>query len=346
MKYFKSTAKKLLFSLLVLGFTTTVTAQDYSAAVQAYNQALELANSEQYQEAIDMYSQAKAMAQKAVDNEESTEKAQNLISLVDKKYPSLYYNLAGSKYSTFQQNKTIANLDATIDAFQEAGNIAEEYNNEEFVSKTSQVITRLMYSKSLLQFRNKQFDQALATLDQVTQRNPNYAQAFYQKAIVIKNKQGSTVENFLAAIDKAIEVGNANDKSDVVSRAENSAAKELVYRGANATENENYSGAVELLNKALKYDADNADVHFRLAEAYNKRVMSDKAIAHARKALEFENGGRTDKAKIYFELASALKIKGNTEEACGAFKNAAYGEFKSPSEHQMEYELKCESTTN
>ena len=343
MKYLKNNAIKLLFGLLVLGLTTNAAAQDYSAAVQAYNQALELGNSEKYQEAIDMYSQAKALAQKAVDNGEQGE---NIIELVNKKLPRIHYNLAGSKYSAFQKDKTMANLDGTIDAFKQARNVAEEYNDEEFVSKSSQVVTKLLYSKSLIQFRNKKFDASLATLDEVTQRDPDYAQAYYQKAIVTKNKQGSTVENYLAAIDKAIEVGNANNNSDVVTRANEAAAKELIFRGSKATENKNYSGAVELLNKALNYDADNADAHYRLAEAFNNRVMSDEAIAHARKALDFENGGRADKAKIYFELATAMKIKGSTDEACSAFKNAAYGEFKSRAEHEMEYELKCESTTN
>ncbi|MDZ7714753.1 MAG: hypothetical protein U5J95_00925 [Balneolaceae bacterium] len=342
MKYFKNSAIKLLLGFLLIGFATNATAQNRAAAVQAYNQALDLQNAENYQQAIDMFSQAKAQAQQA---EDAGEKGQDIIELVNKKLPRLYYNLAGSKYSEFQQDKTMANLDATIDAFKEARGIAEEYNDEEFASKSSQVVTKLLYSKSILQYRNKNHDAALATLDQVTERDPNYAQAYYQKAIVIKNKPESTVENYLAAIDKAIEVGNANNP-DVVSQAKESVVEELVYRGANATENKNYSRAEDLLNKALNYDAQNANVHYRLAEAYNKQVKSDQAISHARKALDYENGGRTARAKIYFELATALKIKGNIEEACSAFKNAAYGEFKSPAEHQMEYELKCDSATN
>lgn len=343
MKYLKNSAIKLLLAFLLIGFATNVTAQNRAAAVQAYNKALDLQNAKNYEQAIDMFAQAKAQAQQA---EDAGEKGQDIIDLVNNKLPRLYYNLAGSKYSEFQQSKTMTSLNASIDAFKEAGAIAEEYDDEEFVSKSSQVVTKLLYTKSILQYRSQNLDAAIATLDQVTQRNPNYAQAYYQKGIVTKNKEGSTVDEFLGLMDKAIEVGNANNNSDVVSRARESAVENLIFRGANATDAKNYSRAVNLLNRALNYDAQNANVHYRLAEAFNKQVKSDQAISHARKALDYENGGRTDKAKIYFELASALKIKGNVEEACNAFKNAAYGEFKSPAEHQMEYELKCESTTN
>lgn len=343
MKYFKNSVIKLLLGFLLIGFATNAMAQNYAGAVQAYNKALELTDSKDYQEAINMYTQARAQAQKAVDN---GEKGQNIIDLVDGKLPRLYYSLAGSKYAEYQKNKTLSSLNTTIDAFQEAVGVAEEYSDQEYVTKSSSVITKLLYTKSILQFRSEEYAAALTTLDQVTERDPDYAQAYYQKGIVVKKQEGSSVDNFLAMIDKAIEVGNKTNNSDVVSRAKESAAKELIFRGSNETENKNYTNAIELLTKALNYDSESANAHYRLAEAYNKRVMPDQAITHARQALDFENGGRTDKAKIYFELASALKLKGSTEDACGAYKNAAYGEFKSPSEHQMEYELKCESTTN
>jgi tetratricopeptide (TPR) repeat protein len=62
MEYLKRTTIPFLAAVLLVGFTLTATAQDRGTAVQAFNKALELAKSNQYQEAIDMYNQAIAQA--------------------------------------------------------------------------------------------------------------------------------------------------------------------------------------------------------------------------------------------------------------------------------------------
>jgi tetratricopeptide (TPR) repeat protein len=94
----------------------------------------------------------------------------------------------------------------------------------------------------------------------------------------------------------------------------------------------------------LDYDDESADVYYRLAEASNKASNYEKAVQYATTALDHENGGKTDKAKIYFELGYAHQTLGNKSVACDAFSNALFGSFKSPAEHKMEYELKCDST--
>ncbi|MGK7371363.1 MAG: tetratricopeptide repeat protein, partial [Candidatus Halalkalibacterium sp. M3_1C_030] len=188
--------------------------------------------------------------------------------------------------------------------------------------------------------------ESLASLNQAIERNPNYAKAYYQKGIVLKNQESSNFEKALEQFDRAIEVGNKTNDNQIVRKAKESAHDELLYRGSKATEAKNYKTAVTLLERALDYEAQSADAHYRLAEAFNKQALWDQAISHANKSLELENGGRTEKAKIYFELGTAYKNQGNVEQACDAYKNAAYGSFKSPAEHQMEFELKCKSTTN
>ena len=61
-------------------------------------------------------------------------------------------------------------------------------------------------------------------------------------------------------------------------------------------------------------------------------------------ALEYEQGGSTDKAKIYFEIGFAHQMLDNKADACTAFSKSSFGSFKAPSEHKMEFELKCKST--
>ena len=83
-----------------------------------------------------------------------------------------------------------------------------------------------------------------------------------------------------------------------------------------------------------------------MAEAHNKIQEWNQAIQYAEKGLNLETGGTTDQAKYYFELGNAYQGLGQKEQACNAFSNAAYGSFKSPAEHAMDYELECEEATS
>ncbi len=341
MKDFIHSATKILFTLLLLvGFTTGAIAQDRAAAVQAFNKALELAKADKYEEAINMYNQAITQA------EQIGEEGEDIVQRVKKQLPSIYYQLALQDYKSFQKQKSLSALESAIGSFTKASTMATEYDNKRMAQKADQIVTQLLYNKSILQFKSNNYNESLATLDQAIDRNPNYAKAYYQKGIVLKNQDSSGLEKAIAMFDKAIEVGQKNNDNQIVRKAREAARDELVYRGAKRIGNKKYSEAVSLLSRALNYDSESADAHYRLAEAYNKQAKSQQAIAHAEQALNFENGGKTAKAKIYFELATAQKHLGNKDAACSAYKNAAYGSFKSPSEHQMEYELKCSNTTN
>lgn len=340
MKLLKNSLTTILLSVLILGLASTVQAQDKRAAVKTYNKALELAQSGEYEQAINVFNQAISQAKKL------GEEGQDILSRSQSKLPQVHYQLALKKYKTFQSDKTLANLEATIDQFRTTKEVAEKYGEDQYAKKANGIVTQLMYNKAVVQFQQNDMKASLTTLDEVIQRNPNYAKAYYQKGIVIKNMDSKNLEQAIAQFDKAIEVGKKTNDSQIVSTAKDAAREELVYRGSKATESKNYDRAVKLLNRALSYDSTSANAYYRLAEAYNKTQDWQKAISNAQKGIKYETGGKTEKAKIYFELATAYQGLGQKEKACNAFKNAAYGSFKSPAEHQMEYELKCDSTTN
>ena len=54
-----------------------------------------------------------------------------------------------------------------------------------------------------------------------------------------------------------------------LNNARTGAAEELIYRANNLKENDNYSRALELLNRVSNYDSENADAHYRLSEVHN-----------------------------------------------------------------------------
>lgn len=341
MKFLKQSLTLVLVGLFIVGLTTNTQAQNKRALFKTYNKALELAGNGEYEQAINMYNQAIAQAE-----ELGGEEAQNIIQRSRNQIPSIYYQIAIENYKTFQQEKSLESLDATIEAFQQTEDVATEYNRTETADKAANIITQLLYSKSLLQYQQENYEASLATLNEVLERNPNYAKAYYQKGIVVKNMESGSLEEALALFDKAIEVGKSTNESKIVRQATESAYNALVFNGANAVQEGNYDEAVRLLNKALTYDSTGANAHYRLATAYNKTQDWEQALNHAQKGLEYESGGKTERAKIYFELATAYQALGQKSNACTAYSNAAYGSFKSPAEHQMEYELKCETTTN
>ncbi|MDX1670851.1 MAG: tetratricopeptide repeat protein [Balneolaceae bacterium] len=339
MKFFKSTFSVVVLGLFVLVSVTQLQAQDKREAIQAFNKGLELANQEQFEQAINMFNQAITTAQQL------GEEGNDIVDRAQDQLPKVHYKLAVQKYKDFQKSKSMTSLDEALKAFQEATDIGKEYGSESIASKAGSITTQLYYQKSILAFRSQNYDAAQAALDQAIERNPNYAKAYYQKGIVVKNRNRQNYEEAIQFFDKAIEVGQKTNDNQIVRQSKEAARDELIYRGVKLMENKNFSKSEELLNRALEYDAESSDAHYRLAELYNKRTSWDAALQHAQKALQFEKGGRTDKAKIYFELGTAYKAKGMKAKACDAYKNAAFGSFKAPSEHQMEYELKCEGAT-
>lgn len=337
MKLFKNSLGTVLMALFIVGLVSSVQAQDKRQAVQTYNKALELVESEDYEQAVSMFNQAISQG------EQLGEEGQDIVERAQKQLPTTYYQMALKEYRTFQSDKSLSSLEATISAFQEAGQVSEEYGNTQIAEKVPGVITQLMYNRALLQYQQEDFDQAITTLDEVIERNANYAKAYYQKGIVTKNMEGGSLDEALGYFDKAIEVGNQTNDNEIVSRAQQGASSELVYRGAQAIESNNYQSAIDLLNRALEYDSSSEEAYYRLAEAYNGQQQWKEAVDAAQQALEISNGGRTDKAKTYFSLGTAYQGLGQRADACDAFGNAAYGSFKSSAEHKMEFELKCEN---
>lgn len=337
MKFLKNSLTTLLVGLFIVGLTMDVKAQDKRQAVKTYNKALELMKSNEFEQAANMFTQA------ITQSEKLGEDGQDIVQRSQKQLPAVYFSMAKQEYRNFQSTKSMSSLEATVAAFQEAGEVSEKYGNSQIADKVPNIITQLTYTKSLLQYQQQNFQEALATLDNVIENNPNYAKAYYQKGIVIKKMDSGSMDEALSFFDKAIELGEQNNNNQIVERSQSAAADELAYRGSQAIQNSNYSEAISLLNQALEYDSASANAHYRLSEAYNGQQEWQQAVTAANKAIELSNGGRTDKAKSYFTLGTAYQGLGQKSDACEAFTNAAYGTFKSSAEHKMEFELKCDS---
>ena len=320
----------------MLGFAELTMAQDEvrGEAIQLYNQAQEMAGSDQFDEAIQLYRDALNISR---ENNLS-----DITELIEERLPKVYASKASNAYRTYQSERTIASIDQTIEAFEESHEVANEFGDNQVAQQATNAIPQLYYVRSILNFRQENYDQALADLDTALEMNSNYAAAQYQKAVVMKNMNPADVDTWLAQYETAIQTAQQVNDTKTLNNATNGVRDELIFRAVNLSEDRQFSRAVELLNMAAEYDDSAYEVPYRLAEIANKRGNWSTAETEAREALELHTGGVADKAKIYFELGTALKGQGEFENACSAFENARYGDFTEPANHELQFELKCE----
>ena len=162
---------------------------------------------------------------------------------------------------------------------------------------------------------------------------------------MVMRKQVLATSDIVAMFDQAITLADMYGQGQVSSRATDQAVQTLLFAGAQAVQDNQLTQGIDYLTRAAGYETDEADVFYRLAEAYNKRSLYNDAITNAQRALDLESGGVADKAKIYFELGFAYQMQNNKDAACSAMKNASYGDFRDPANHKMEFELKCPGTS-
>ena len=335
MKSIKRLPLYVAMAFFLLGANQNAIAQDANAeAISTFNNAIELAENKDYDNAISLFEEALQIAEEN-DLSEIKERVENQL-------PKVYASRASAAYSEYQGNKDVASLNAAIRKFEEANEAANRFGDDQIVERTRGVIPQLYYIKGVLHFRQQNFDASDEALNQAIQLNSNYAIAYYQKALVQKRKNRSNIDSYLQWIDRAIQVAEQVGDNSTLERAQNNATEELVYQGVQQADQRRFDAAINLLNRALQYESSSADAHYRLAEVYNKRSNWNRATEHAQQALEFESGGVVDRAKIYFELGTAYQGSGQKTQACNAFEEAAHGEFRDPSLHKMEHELKCE----
>ncbi len=326
--------------ILLLGLTAGLQAQDRTAAVEAFNNAQDLAEQENYEEAISAYNQA--MANAAALGEEG----EDIVERIENALPTVHFRRAAQIYQSNQPLNSAEQFDQVISAFNQAADVGEEYGDQQIITRAEDIVTRMTFNKGVLHFRNQNWEQSLPLLNEAIGRDSSYAAAYYQKALVFKNQSDSySLEEIMEAYDRAIEVAEQQGNNDIITRANESAASFLTTRGATLNEQQQHQEAVEMLNRALEYDNTLAEAYYRLSVAYNQLAQYNEALTQAQQALEYDSGGRADLARIYYEIGTAHKNLENIEEACNAFAQAAYGDFTDPARHQMQEELECETDT-
>lgn len=330
--------KILLLSFVVLFSTNLVAQSTYEDAVNYYNAGDEQAKAKEFDKAIESYKQAAEIGE-----ELGTTQGSDIKTRSEQQIPKVQINKAASFFNAFRSSKQIPDLDKAIAEFEKTVELAKQYEDQRVMQTAQGYVPQLYYQKGTMLFKREMFKEADTALNSAIQANANYAQPYYTKGLVAK-KMSDDINDALRWFDQAIAVADKTNKAQIARQAKQAAHDELLFRGSKLIETRNYSDAIDLLKLGTEYDSESADIYYRLAEAYNKQSKYDLALTNAKTALTHENGGKTDKAKIYFEMGFAYQMKGSKSDACSAYTNASFGSFKAPAEHSMEFELKCSST--
>jgi len=339
MKSLKYTISTCLIFFMVFGLSKTTVAQDEARteAIQLYNDAQELAGGNEFTGAIELYRDALQISR--------ANNLTDITELIVERLPRVYQTRASNAYRDYQSQRTMQSLNRALDYFKASEQAAGEFNDTQVAQQAAGAIPQLYYIRSILHFRQDNLTNAMEDLDIAIEMNPNYAVAYYQKGIVQKQMTPNDVDAFMQWYDRAIEVAQNTNDTRTLNNARNGARDELIFRAVNLADERRFADAVALLNRVEEYDPNSYEANFRLAEIANLRGNWSNAETNARRALDLHTGGVADKAKIYFELGTALKGQGEFEAACSAFENARFGPFTGPANHELQFELKCEGHT-
>lgn len=313
--------------MLLLVFSTTLTAQTYEDAVNAYNQGDELARGGKHKDAIAAFERVINISNRLSDGQgdEIKKRAQDYI-------PQLHFAFAAGLARD-------GKLDDAAKAFETTIAESQKYNNTNFAQRAQQGLLQVYSTSARQALQSQNYESALELYDKTIAIQPTFAQAYYNKGLALRNL--SRADEALEQFDRAIQLAQASRNNQIVDAATNAARNQLLVSAAEMKEGKKYPEAIAFLNQALQYKDDDAELHYRLAEVFNLQAQFDNAIESANKALTLEKGGPVDRARIWFELAHALKYKNNVSAACEAYKNASYGDFRANAEHSMTHELKC-----
>ncbi len=317
--------KLLLVSGIVSLSGFTAFSQTVNDAIQAFNNAATTYKQDPegaLKSALQALEIAEQIGEEAI---ESKINAQNLI-------PTIYFELAMAKYKA-------NNLQATLNNLEKAEQTAVKYDVGTIKTRVEKTLPKLYNVMGNNKFKENKFEEALSNFEKAINLNPSFADS-YLGAALSAEKLGNEAK-MVEYLDKMIEIGTKNNDAANVKKAKTK-GKAYFLKKADAARNANkLNDVVTYLDAALKYDGDDYEIYRLMTINYSKLERWNDAITYGNKALELVKGTAEEKAEIYFLIATAYHKQNNIKEACNAYKNAAFGNFKPNADYQIQ-QLKCQ----
>ncbi len=318
----KKLIRVTLLGIFCFGSVQLMQAQDINEAKTAYNAALQTMRTDPAQ-AIKSLQSCMDICGKVGASADSVKLA------ATSKFAETYYNLANNEAKD-------KNLDQAIIHFRQAMKYGKETNNEEVLKRTTAAIVRIYAIQANAYNSQKDQVKAQEALDQAIQTDSlNPIVWLVQTKIYADGDNGQGV---VAAIDKCL----ASSKNPNETRqAQQLGFNFFLGRGSKAVNASNFEDGVADLEQAMKYDENSKDALAYLSKAYNGAKNWDKAIEAADKGITLEEDVPEKEAKFWYEIGLANKGKGETSNACEAFKKAMFGQYVDVAKYEIDVVLKC-----
>ena len=236
---------------------------------------------------------------------------------------------AAEKYNEGLSLLKAKDYEGALNTFIETKSVAEAAGDNGTASKAENYIYRLYYNVGVGYVKAGDLEKALELFDAGIAMNPDYYKNYKGRASVFKAQDNvdAAMQAFVETANKATAAGELDERAKALAQAEGFVAK--------AMQAEDYNAVLSTGSAFLGF-SETANVHYYMAHASNQLGKPADAIMHADQALALDQGSRSQRAKIYFEKAEALRSNGQYEQALASYRDAAYGDYKQRSEYMIE----------
>ena len=320
-----SLLKRSVLFLGVLFISVSLMGQSVADAGGLYNDGNTYYKEKDYSSAVTAYEEALEMA-RLVGSE-----ADDLKGKIETQLVKAYYADATGLYKKKKFDEAIA-------AYEKTAVFAKEVGDTDRAKKSTTNIAKVRTTKGTSLLKQNKVDDAIVEFDKSLEIYPKYYKTFYGMMLAYKSKDDMT--KMMENADKVIEYGGANSKAaKTVKKTKSTVSKALINAGAKEIQRERPAGAIQYINDSFKYADGGANAYYYLALAYSKEGKFDDAISAAQKAISIEP--EKDKSDVYFALGLAYEGKGDNTNACDAYKKVTSGPNVEAAKYQMTQVIKC-----
>ena len=324
-------ASVLLVGLLIMGFSSAINAQDLNGAIRAIKKGDQEKRAENYQEAISAFEQCIQITSQL---EGEDPKIAELKNDAEKKVTKTHLDYANE---LLKQEKH----DMALEHYQKTVELANKYDQSEYGDKASKNIPKVYYAKGRNHASEDKYEEAIELFNKAIEGDPDYGWAYIRKAQAYQ-KLGKPDEMEMA-VQQAVQIGQNTNQSSITNTAKKLAYGYFYNNGAKALKAKKYKEAIPYLEKATQYNG-SVTLHHYLAISYGQVSDFDNAIEQEKMVIEAKKGESSEDelAKYYYTLGTYYEQAGQNANACDAYKNAVYGDYKANAEYKIKHVLKCQ----
>lgn len=319
--------------LFVIGLVTPVNGQeqDLNDAARAIKKGDEAKNADNYEEAIAAFEECIQITNELDDQDEEVAE---LKTVAEKKFTKAHLDYGNELLEQNKFDEALKNYNRTIE-------LAEKYGQSDYQNKAEGNIPDVYYAKGKNHLSESKYEEAIELFDQAIEGDPDYGWAYIRKAQA--HMQLDDSDGMEEAVKEATGIGEEKGDDEVINTAQQIAYKYFYNNGATSLKNKNYAKAIPNLEKALEYGGSPTLNHY-LAICYSQESQFEDAVEREKKAIESLKGEKSEEelAQYYYSLGTYYEELGQTSEACSAYENAAYGDYKENAEYKMEHTLDCD----